>query len=59
MEDSWSKRVDPELIQQLKQLSNIISLAVDFWIDSILRGYITMFTIDYTKSYNAVERELF
>jgi len=46
-----------ELIQQLKELSNLISCAIDFWIDSILRGYITEFAIEYTRSYSTTERE--
>lgn len=49
----------PELIQQLKEVSNPISRVVDFWVDRILRGYITEFAIDYTKSYNATKREFF
>jgi len=43
----------------LKEVSNSISRVVDFWIDSILRGYITEFAIDYTKSYSATKREFF
>lgn len=46
----------PELLQQLKEVSNPISRAIDLWIDSILKGYITEFAIDYTKSYNTAER---
>ena len=49
----------PELIHQLKEVSNPISHAVDFCIDRILRGYITEFVIDYTKSYSATKREFF
>jgi len=49
----------PELIYQLKEVSKPISRAVDLWIDSILKGYITKFSIDCTKSYSAAERELF
>lgn len=48
-----------ELIQQLKEVNNPISRTLDFWIDSILRGYITKFSIDYTKSYNIAKREFF
>jgi len=49
----------PELIQQLKEVSNPISHAIDLWIDSILKDYITNFSIDYTKSYSDAEREFF
>lgn len=48
-----------ELIQQLKEVSNSISHVVDFWIDNILRGYITEFSINYTRLYNVAEREFF
>ena len=48
-----------ELIQHLKEVSNSISHVVDFWIDSILRGYTTKFAIYYTNSYSAAEREFF
>ena len=49
----------PEKIQQLNEISNHISRAVDFWINSILKGYVTEFAIAYTKSYSAFEREFF
>jgi hypothetical protein len=49
----------PELIQQVNTISNWISRAVDFWLDSVLGGYITEFSIDCTQSYSVVERELF
>ena len=48
-----------ELIQWLKSVNNKISCVVDYWVDSILEGYITEFTVNTTKSYNVVERELF
>jgi len=43
----------------LKEISNLISRAVDFWIDSILKGYVTEFSIEYTQSYSSLEREFF
>lgn len=36
-----------------------MSCTVDFWIDSILSGYITKFVVDYSKSYSVAEREFF
>jgi hypothetical protein len=47
------------LIQQVNTISNQISHAVDFWMDSVLGGYITEFSIDCTQSYSVVEREFF
>jgi len=60
---SWGINVKgewtPEKIQQLKEISNPISRVVDFWIDSILKGYVIEFAITYTQSYSASEREFF
>ena len=35
------KEWNPQLIQGLEGASNLVSRDVDFWIDSILEGYIT------------------
>jgi hypothetical protein len=48
-----------ESIQQVNTINNQISCVVDFWLDSVLGGYINEFSIDCTRSYNVVERELF
>lgn len=48
-----------EKIQQLNEISNPISREVDFWINNILKGYVTEFAITYSKSYSASEREFF
>ena len=32
---------------------------VEFWVDSILEGYITEIVVDRKKSYNEVERKFF
>lgn len=49
---SWSNNGSREwtleLIKQLKEVSNPISCAIDFWIDIILKGYVTKFSIEYT-----------
>jgi len=63
-ESAWcsngeSKEWMPENIQQLKEISNHISRAIDFWINSILKGYVTEFAIQYTMSYSVLERDLF
>jgi hypothetical protein len=36
-----------------------MSYVVDFWMDSILGGYITKFSIDYTQAYSFTERDFF
>jgi hypothetical protein len=38
-------------------MNNKFTHAVDFWLDSIVAGFITEFSIDTTKSYNAMEQE--
>ena len=48
-----------QLIEQLEEVSNPVSRAVDFWIDSILEGYITEFVVDTITSYNETERKIF
>jgi len=61
--ETWTINVKgewtPEKIQALKEISNPISRAVDFWINNILGGYVTESSIAYTKSYSASESELF
>jgi hypothetical protein len=49
----------PELVRQLNYVSNNTSHAVDFWLDSILGGYITEFAVDCTQSYSVAERDFF
>ena len=43
----------------MAQVSNPISRAVDFWIDSILEGYVTEFVVEAITSYSKVERNFF
>jgi hypothetical protein len=31
--------------------------AVDFWLDSVVAGFITEFAVDIAKSYNTAEKE--
>ena len=35
-----------QLIHEITSVSNPISRAIDFWVDSILQGYITKFTVE-------------
>ena len=49
----------PELIQTLKGVDNPISRAVDFWLASLLEGFITEFAVDQRKSFNEAERYFF
>ena len=41
-----------QMVQEITSVSNAISRAVDFWVDSILQGYITEFAIDTITSYS-------
>ena len=47
----------PVRIEQLQHVNNKFTCAVDFWIDSIVEGFITEFVVDTPKSYNAAEQE--
>ena len=51
----WS---DP-LVHEVTSVSNTITRAVNFWVDSILQGYITEFAVDTITSYSEVERNFF
>jgi hypothetical protein len=48
-----------ELIQQINAVSNKTSGVVNYWLDNVLGGYITEFSIDCSQSYNVGEREFF
>ena len=52
---SWT----PELIQELQEIDNKASQAVESWLDSILQGYITDFVVETNKSFREVETEFF
>jgi hypothetical protein len=54
-----SRNWNPELVRQLNSISNTITYVVDFWLDSILGGYIREFAVDCTQSYNVAERDFF
>ena len=53
------EREPTEWNPQLKIISNPISRAVDFWVDSIFEGYITEFVVNTVTSYSEVERKFF
>jgi len=44
-------------IEQLQQVNNKFTRAIDFWLDNIVTGFITEFSIDTMKSYNTAEKE--
>ena len=41
----------------MKRVNNLISKAVEFWVDSILDGYITEFVVDTITSYSEAKRK--
>jgi hypothetical protein len=46
----------PKLVRQLNFVSNPTTRAIDFWLDSILGGYVTKFAVDCIQSYNVMEK---
>ena len=51
----WNDR----LVREVTSVSNAISIVIEFWVDSILQGYITEFVVDTITSYSEVERIFF
>ena len=47
------------MVHEVTNVSNDISRAVDFWVDSILQGYITKFVVDIITSYSEAKRNFF
>ena len=47
------------LIQELQEIDNKESRAVEMWLDSILEGYITEFAVNTNKSFSEAERDFF
>jgi hypothetical protein len=47
----------PVQVEQLQQVNNKFTHTIDFWLDSIVAGFITEFAVDTTKSYSATEQE--
>ena len=48
-----------ELIHTVKSIDNPISWVVDFWLVSLLEGFIIEFAVDQRKSFNEAERYFF
>ena len=48
-----------DVVQRLKNIDNVVSRAVDFWITSLLSGFITEFVVDTVKAYNEAECQFF
>jgi len=46
----------PELVHRLEASEDKITWVVEHWLDRIIGGFITEFTIDTTVSYSKVER---
>ena len=49
----------PKVIQRLEWTDNFVSRAVDFSLNSLLEGFVTMFVVDMLKAYNEVEMYFF
>ena len=43
----------------MKNLDNPITRTVDFWLASVLEGFVTKFAVDQRKSFNQAERYFF
>ena len=49
----------PELIQTVKNLDNPITRIVDFWLASVLEGFVTEFAVEQRKSFSEAKRYFF
>ena len=49
----------PELIQTVRSIDNPTSRSIDFWLASVLEGFITEFAIDQRKSFSEAEHYFF
>ena len=47
------------MVREITSVSNTISRAVEFWVDSILQGYITEFAVETITSYSEAEGNVF
>ena len=48
-----------ELIQTVKNLDNPIARTVDFWLASVLKGFITEFAVEQRKIFSEAKRYFF
>ena len=46
-------------VQKLKNTDNVVSRAVDFWLTSLLSGFITEFVVDTVRAYREAECRFF
>ena len=49
----------PELIHTMNSVDDPISQTIDFWLASLLEGFITEFVVDQRKSFSEAERYFF
>ena len=49
----------PEAIQRLEQTNNPISRTVDYWMNSLLDGFVIEFVVDMLKAYSEADRYFF
>ena len=49
----------PEMIQTVKSVDNPISREIDFWLVSLLEGFIIEFAVDQRKSFSEAEMYFF
>ena len=50
---------NPKLIQRLERKDNSVSRVVDFWLNSVLEGFVTEFVVDMLETYSKAERYFF
>lgn len=46
-------------IRQLEEYDNTITHTVDHWVDSVIGGFVTEFSVDQFVSYSEVKRKFF
>ena len=47
------------IVQRVKNTNNVVSRAVDFWLTSLLSGFITEFVVDTLKAYSEAKCQFF
>jgi hypothetical protein len=52
---NWTSK----LVRQFNYVSNLTTQAIEFWLDSVLGGYVIGFLVNCTQSYCVAEREFF
>lgn len=59
VKDDAITKWNPELVRKLDKSSSKITCAVDYWIDNILSGFVTEFSIDTFVSYSKAKMIFF